>query len=376
MKPTLFPPSWAALGAALMLSACSERPATAPIVKPVFVSTVVPSTASQSRSFNAIVRARVESELSFRTGGKVTQRSVEVGDVVREGQVLARLDPADYALAVQAAADQVQAARVDAQQSASDEARFRRLVADGSVGAADLERQKARSDAAAARLEQAQRQLALAQNRRGYTDLTAPFSGVVTSLRVETGQVVAEGQSVLSLARAGDKEVVVDLPEDWVGRARQVEAKGSPWSDPSISMRLALRELSPQASPQGRTFRAKYMAKADARASLAELPLGSTVQLSLSLPNSGLDSVTLPASALLKGSGNPGVWALNAEGNRVVFRPVKVLGFDEASVRVTGLTLGTRVVSVGAQKLDEAVTVRAVDRAPEATSGTAPKGRS
>lgn len=376
MKPIPFLPSWVALGAALMLSACSERPAPPPTVKPVFVSTAVPSAGSQSRAFTAVVRARVESELSFRTGGKVVQRSVEVGDTVREGQVLARLDPADYALAVQAAADQVQAARVDAQQAASDEARFRRLTADGSVGTADLERQKARSDAAAARLEQAQRQLALASNRQGYAALIAPFAGVVTSLRLEPGQVVAEGQAVVSLALASERDVVVDLPEDWVGRVRQLEANGSPWSDPSTSIRLALRELAPQASAQGRTYRAKFKAKVESRASLAELPLGSTVQLTLSAPGAGPESVTLPASALLKGSGNPGVWVLNPQGNGLAFRPVRVLSFNETSVRVSGLDAGNRVVSVGAQKLDAGMTVRAIERAPEVMPTSAPKGRS
>ena len=143
--------------ASLLLTACSEPPAPAAIVKPVFVTTVTPANSAQSRSFTSAVRARVETELGFRTGGKVVERLVEVGGSVKAGQVLARLDPADYQLAVKAAADQVQAASVDAQQAASDEARLRRLLADGSVGAADHERQKARADAAAARLDQANR---------------------------------------------------------------------------------------------------------------------------------------------------------------------------------------------------------------------------
>jgi len=154
----------------------------------------------------------------------VVDRLIEIGDTVKAGQVLARLDPADYQLAVSAATDQVQAASVDAQQAASDEARLRRLLADGSVGAADHERQKARADAAAARLDQARRQLDLARNREGYATLVAPYAGVVTALRFERGQVVAEGQPVLSLARDGEREIVADLPEEWVGRARTLAA--------------------------------------------------------------------------------------------------------------------------------------------------------
>ncbi len=362
--PTL--PLTSLAAASLLMTGCSAPPAPAAVVKPVFVTTVAPAASTQTRSFTSAVRARVESELAFRTGGKVVERLVEVGDRVQAGQVLARLDPADYQLAVQAAADQVQAAGVDAQQAASDEARLRRLLADGSVGAADHERQKARADAAAARWDQARRQLALARNREAYAALVAPYAGVVTALRFERGQVVPEGQPVLSLAREGDHEVVVDLPEDWVGRARSLGATAAPWQDPQAKVRLTLRELSPQASAQGRTYRARYAATAESRARVAALPLGSTMQLSLSAPPAGPATVSLPVSALVKGSGPAGVWTLNAQGSGLVFTPVQVVLQDDATVQVTGLAAGSRVVSVGAQKLDARLAVRPIERAPDA----------
>jgi RND family efflux transporter MFP subunit len=359
--------------ASLLLTACSEPPVPPAVVKPVFVTTVTPATSAQIRSFTSVVRARVETELGFRTGGKVVERLVEVGDSVKAGQVLARLDPADYQLAVKAAADQVEAASVDAQQAASDEARFRRLLADGSVGTADHERQKARADAAAARLNQANRQLELARNREAYATLVAPYAGVVTALRFERGQVVAEGQPVLSLARDGEREIVAELPEDWVGRARSLVATAAPWNDPRSQVRLVLRELSPQASAQGRTYRARYSAAAESRAPVAALPLGSTMQLTLSGPQAGPATAVLPVSALLKGSGSAGVWTLNDKGSGLVFTPVQVVSIDDATVHVTGLAVGSRVVSVGAQKLDAGTAVRAIERAPEAAPATVAK---
>jgi len=354
--------------ASLLLAGCTEPPAPPAIVKPVFVTTVTQTASAQTRTFTSVVRARVESDVAFRTGGKVVERLVEVGHSVKAGQVLARLDPADYQLAVKAASDQVQAATVDAQQAASDEARFRRLLADGSVGAADHERQKARSDTAAARLDQARRQLELARNREGYAALVAPYAGVVTAIRFELGQVVPEGQPVVSLAREGDNEVVVDLPEDWVGRARSLTATAAPWTDPKTKLRLVLRELSPQASVPGRTYRARYAAALESRAQVSALPLGSTVRLTLSAPQAGSATVSLPVSALVKGSGPEGVWALTAKGSGLVFTPVKVVSIDDATVHVTGLTMGSRVVSVGAQKLDAGTTVRAIERAPDAVT--------
>ncbi|MFG6441048.1 efflux RND transporter periplasmic adaptor subunit [Roseateles sp. LKC17W] len=372
--PTL--PLSSIAAASLLLTACGQPPAPAAAVKPVFVTTVTPANAAQTRSFTSVVRARVETELGFRTGGKVVERLVEVGDSVKAGQVLARLDPADYQLAVKAAADQVQAASVDAQQAASDEARFRRLMADGSVGTADHERQKARADAAVARLDQANRQLDLARNREGYAALVAPYAGVVTALRFERGQVVSEGQPVLSLARDGEREVVAELPEDWVGRARSLAATAAPWNDPTSPVRLVLRELSPQASAQGRTYRARYSAAPDSREPVAALPLGSTMQLTLSALHAGPATAVLPVSALVKGSGPVGVWTVNAKGSGLVFTPVQVVANDDATVRVTGLAAGSKVVSVGAQKLDAGMVVRAVERAPDAAAATAAKSSS
>ena len=377
MNNRLFFPavSLLALAAAgVLLTACSEPPAPIAVVKPVFVTTVTEAVSSQTRSFTSVVRARVETDLGFRAGGKVVDRLVEVGDAVKAGQALARLDPADHQLAVRAAADQVQAASVDAQQAASDEARLRRLLADGSVGSADHERQKARADAAAARLEQARRQLDLARNREGYTTLVAPYAGVITALRFERGQVVAEGQPVLSLARDGEREIVADLPEEWVGRVRTLAASATQWHDTTSSLRLVLRELSPVASAPGRTFRVRYAAAPESRAQVTALPLGSTMQLNLSDQSSaGPAAAVLPVSALVKASGPAGVWLLNDKGSGLVFAPVQVVSIDDASVRVTGLTVGSRVVSVGAQKLDAGTAVRAIERAPEASPTAAAK---
>ena len=366
----------AVAAASALLVGCSEPPAPVAVVKPVFVTTVTQATSEQTRAFTSVVRARVETDLGFRTGGKVVERLVEVGDVVKAGQALARLDPADYRLAVSAAADQVRAASVDAQQAASDEARLRRLLADGSVGSADHERQKARADAAAARLDQVHRQLDLARNREGYATLAAPYAGVVTALRFERGQVVTEGQSVMSLARDGEREIVADLPEEWVRQARTLAATATPWHDAKSPLRLVLRELSPLASAQGRTFRVRYAAAAESRTQVAALPLGSTMQLRLSAPSAGPAATVLPVTALVKASGSAGVWVVNAKGSGLAFKPVQVVAIDDASVQVTGLDTGSRVVSVGAQKLDAGMRVRAIERAPEANAAAIAKSSS
>jgi RND family efflux transporter MFP subunit len=328
----------------------------------VFTTTVGQEAGAQARTFTAVVRARVETDIGFRAAGKVVERLVDVGDKVQSGQAMARLDTADYKLALQAALDQAQAAAIDAGQSAADEARFRRLLADGSVSVADHERQKARADAAAARLEQAHRQVELTRNRESYATLVAPYAGVVTALRVEHGQVVAEGQPVVYLAREGEREVVADLPEDLFSVVRQLSARALPWGDSKSPVQLQVREVSPVANPQGRTYRVRYAAAPGSQAQMATMPLGSTIQLMLSAARPASPAIALPVTALIKASGTPGVWTLGPSGSNVVFAPVQVVAHDEAHVYLTGLEPGSRVVTVGAQKLDAKTPVRPIER--------------
>jgi RND family efflux transporter MFP subunit len=367
--------SAAALGTVLTLAGCARPAAVAARPTAVYVTTVGSEASAEERLFTATVRARIETELGFRSAGKVMQRLVEVGDKVVAGQVLARLDAADHTLAANAAADQLRAAGVEAEQAASDEGRFRRLLADGSISAADHERQKARAEAASARVDLARRQLELAHNRASYATLKAPYAGVVTSMRLEAGQLVNEGQPVLTLARDGEREVVADLPETLSAQARSFKARVLHWNGSAHALEVQLRELSPEAAPHGRTYRAKYAAAAaPAARGLAQLPLGSSVQLALARPIATRTS--LPPAALVKTSGAAGVWAVDKAGSGLRFVPVQVLRHDADAVEVRALPAGLRVVSVGAHKLDAAMTVRPVERAPiEADEQTAARSQ-
>ncbi|AFV98498.1 MULTISPECIES: efflux RND transporter periplasmic adaptor subunit [unclassified Sulfuricurvum] len=347
---------------AITLGGCSKPKAEheAPPT-PVYVSTIHQAGGMEERWLTATVSARFESDLSFRTGGKVVKRLVNVGDRVIRGQPLAELDGVDYELATGIANAQYKAAVIDADQAGSDEGRFGRLAGDGAMGVADAERQKSRADAAKTRVEQARQQLELAKNRHSYATLIAPYDGVVTLLRMEVGQVVAEGQSVVSLAKEGEREVVVDLPEDMVSKAKHYKATAQSWSDPKTSVSLHLRELSPIASVQGRTYRARYEPMSESKATMDRMALGSTAQLQLSLPSSD-EGVNVPLSALVKTNDTPGVWVINGTGNTLSFVKVNVLNHGTDSVRVRGLNEGVRIVTVGAQKLDGAMKIRPIER--------------
>jgi RND family efflux transporter MFP subunit len=350
-----------ALALSFTLSGCSQPHTPRPQASPVLVTTVRNQTGESERSFSATLRPRYETDIGFRTGGKIVERLVEVGQRVAAGQQLARLDAADHVLAAAAAGDLVRAAKVDADQSASDAARLARLLADGSVGAADHERQKARADAAAARHEQATRQLELARNRVGYATLVAPYAGVITALKMEAGQVVAEGQPVASLARTNELEVVADLPEHLVQEAKTDTASAELWERPGTRLALALRELSPVATAAARTFRARYSIVEAGAVQPDALHIGMTAQLMLGRRDARPAAV-LPATALLKTGGPPGVWVVDPATGSLARRQVEVLAYTPEAVVVTGLADGLKVVSVGTQKLVASMKVVPVDR--------------
>lgn len=347
--------------ASLALIACSQNEVQAPAAHTVYVTPVRNTPGESARVVTGVLRPRIESELAFRAGGKVVTRHVEVGQAVRAGEILAQVSATDYELALGAAKDQLRAAQVDATQAASDAERFKRLAADGSVGSADLERQQARSDAAAARWEQAQRQRDLAENRLAYATLRAPFDGVVTALRLESGQVVGEGVPVLTLARAGELEAVADIPESLAPTLSRYIATATSWDDPTMRLRLRLRELAPSATAPTRTFRARFSITPESGSLPRPLRMGSTVELSLVRPDPSA-AAELPITALLKTDQALSVWIADEKTGTLSRQAVKLVAQTADVVRLSGLPEGAWVVTVGAHKLDAGMKVLPVRR--------------
>jgi len=362
------------LAAVVSLVACGDD--TQPPTKPpsVLVTTAKNVSSEYERTFTAVVHARHESDQGFRIGGKVVARMVDVGQIVAAGQSLARLDTTDYELAVRAAEDQLRVARVDAEQTASDEARLRRLLVSHTVSVADHERQKALADAATARQAQALRQLDLARNRVKYATLTAEFDGVITSIRFEVGQVVAEGVPIITVAKPTELEVVADLPEEMVGDVDSMAASATFWNGQNRSIPLRLRELSPVASAQTRTYRARFTVVDTSSAIRQTLHLGMTAELHLVQQESEFAAV-LPATAIWKTNGKAMIWQVTSSGNKLVAQPVEVVRYTDEAVLVRGLSDGTRVVSVGVQKLTSEMNVVSIERSASGMNLEMPAAR-
>ena len=347
----------AALAMLIALAGCEAQTAPAPKAeRPVQVQEVSFDSETMSRDFVGVVRARYESDLSFRVAGKMIARGVNVGDHVRIGDVIAELDPQDLQLEVQSAEAEFAAATSNLDQAAVDLGRYAQLKQRGFASNADYDRKKVANDEAEARMERARRVLDLARNQLAYAKLEADADGVITAALAEPGQVVAVGQGVVRLARDGAKEALVALPENWLGEARQSTARVRLWTDSDKSFAAHLRELSPQADAATRTYAARFDIE-DADDSVA---FGMTTTVTLSRA-SDEPAARLPLSAVLNRGKGPSVFLVDAS-DKLELRPVTVLSFTEdAAVVTSGISTGDRIVTLGVQKLEAGARVRVVE---------------
>ncbi len=343
---------------ALLLGACSRPEVPQEPVRAVKLMTVSRAAVQSQSGYAGEIRARTESRLGFRVGGKLVQRPVEVGQRVVAGQLLAQLDAQDLALAAQAAQAQIVAAQTQRDLAAADLKRFSDLKAQGFVSGAEIERRQATLDAAEAALRQARAQGAVQGNQAGYARLVADGPGVVLSVEAEVGQVVAAGAPVVRLARDGARDAVIAVPEDRVallkvGHTAQVR----PWtSGPASSEPLAaqVREIAASADPLTRTFQVKLGLPADAR-----VALGATVSVVFADETSAAPTapapVRLPTSALIQASGggkDSAVWVFDPASSRVNMRTVVVSGADgNEMLVVSGLKDGEEIVAAGVHVL-------------------------
>ena len=351
---------------AIMLSACSQNEPTKEALRPVRTITIQYGSATETNRYAGTVRARREVDQSFRVGGKVEERLIEVGQTVREGEVLAVLDDTDYRLAEEAARQQLIAAKAKAEQAETDQKRLQALKSDGSVSVSDDEHAQSGALMSQASAEAETRQLELARNRLKYTVLHASQSGVITAVRFEVGQVVAEGQAVVSIANESEPEVVVDVPEDNLVSFKTAHFRASLASAPGEIFEVALRELAPQAAQQTRTYRARLRPVI-----VRELPLGATASLIVEHPLADVSTAAIPASAITQSNGQPAVWVVhrvNTEpGETVELTRVAVHGYRSDQVLISGPAGGELVVTAGVQKMAPGLHVALTGSTPNAT---------
>ncbi len=354
-----------ALGGALLLAGCyADATPVAPKPRAVHVEPVRVESLGEHHAYTGVVRARFETPMAFRVAGKLATRAVDVGALVQKGQVLATLDATDYNHGLTAASADVKAAETEVVRARGDVERAKYLFERGHVAQAQVDRFEATYRTAVERLAAAESQRAIAANRVEYTTLLADADGVVTEVAAERGQVVAEGRPVFSIARMGEKEAVVAIPENRIGDLAQMQARVSFWSQPGKSFAAELRELSPQADPATRTYVARFR--------LLEMPeradLGMTATIELSKPAAEA-RIRVAVSAIWYRGNAAQVWRAQESG-KLEAVPVTVHELGQESALVSGaLADGDTIVTLGVHRLDE-FDAGAVRQPREARGGT------
>lgn len=346
----------AAAAAFFLVSETTERKAEAAdprTVAPLARVAEAKKTGTAERSFTGTVASRVQSNLGFRVPGKIAQRMVDVGQQVRQGQALMRIDETDLQLALTAKRNTVIAARAVLIQVQADEKRYAALVKNGLAATPQrYEQAKAALDTATAQLAAAEADAKVAENAATYAVLLADSDGTVVDTLGDPGQVVAAGQTVVQLAQAGPREAVVWLPETLrpdIGS----QAEASVYGADGISGKARLRQISDAADPQTRTYEARYVLEGAA----ASAPLGSTVTIKI-LDAYRQSEVAVPVGAILDDGNRTGVWVVNAATSTVKFNPVEIKRIGEETAFVTGIGIGEKVVALGAHLLENGAVVR------------------
>jgi RND family efflux transporter MFP subunit len=350
-----------ALAACASLSGCqrTEEEVGEPEARPVRSITIERQDAGDVVVLSGRVAAEDETAVAFRIPGRMIERPVNVGDQVRKGQVLARLEQMNERNQLLAAQAGLNAARAELVRARDALQRQQSLIGEGFTTRANLDTALATFRAAESQVKSAEAQVQMAQDLVGFTVLTAEFDGAVTARGAEPGEVVQGGQMILRIARAGGTDAVFEVPPQVLRAAsRDTPVDVNLTEDPRISATGRVREVSPQANPITGTF--------TVRVGLANPPrgmlLGSVVSGRVKL--AGEQQVVIPSAALMTAEGSPAIWVVDRATSTVALRNISILRHEPGTVVVgEGLAPGETVVVAGVQALRPGQKVRLLDEA-------------
>lgn len=332
-----------------LLAGCqpAEEP-MAPEIRPVRFTTIETSTSSNVVTLTGRVQAQTEINQSFRIDGRLIERTVEIGDNVKKGQLIARVDPENEESGVQAAQAQLLAAQARLIEARSNQQRMRELIAENAVSKALFEQAEAMLSVAESQVKASESQLALAKNRLSYTRLISNVNGVVTARGAEPGEVVSAGRMIVQVAEENARDAVFDVPASVKDNAtRDSEISITLSSDPRITAIGRVREVAPRADPVTGTFNVRVQLIDPP----VEMRLGTIV--SGQMRTASMTGIELPASALARSTdGQNAVWVIDPQSHTVALRTVEVSAFGRDNIQIAkGVNTGEMVVTAGVQTL-------------------------
>jgi len=342
----------ASLSLALLLTSGAAPPPSD--IRPVRTIVVTPQAEGESVSLTGHIRARTEENLAFRIDGRMITRKVDVGAVVKLGDLVAELDPQPRQDALRSAQAALAAALASLHEATNNLERQRTLVGQGWTTRVQYDATEKAFLSAKAEVDSNAAQVHTAEDQLGYTKLLADSDGAVSATGAEAGEVVRAGQMVVTVAHGDGADAVFDVPASLF---RQVSPDAlisiALTDDPTVHTVGQVRETAPQADPVTRSYRVKV--------GLAEWPpamrLGATVTGQTRMVPPG--GVELPATALTMVDNKPAVWVVDRTTQLVSLRPVELQRQDSSSIVVMrGLEAGEVVVTAGVHALRPGQKVR------------------
>ena len=342
----------------LTLSGCGNEVAEKPLPPIVKIVKVNQADNFQNDIYAGNVRGRYETNLAFQTGGKILNRTVEEGDFVRAGEILMELDPKDAVQQLNASNAQVDSAKAQLNLAKSNLERYTQLFNENAIAAAMLDQYRTNYENALAAYNAAVAQAAQLSNNLSYTQLAANSDGVISKINAEIGQVVAAGQTVLTLTQTGDLEVEINVPENKLSEIQiGKRAEISFWANDE-KVDGAVREIAPVADSISRTYKVRISIP-----NLREgIYLGMTASAEFTSTNKNSGGYILPLSAIYQTGKNSQVWIVTAE-NKIALKNVTVKNFSGNEVVVNGISPNDKIVAAGVHKLREGQEVRILEAA-------------
>ncbi|MBV8210384.1 MAG: efflux RND transporter periplasmic adaptor subunit [Burkholderiaceae bacterium] len=342
--------------AALALGACAKKQAAVAPPAVVLAEPVHATSAEdgEARRYPVEVAARYSNPMSFRVPGKIVERTVRLGDTVRKGQVVARLDPVDALKQEATAQAALEAAEhrllFATQQLDRDTAQSAKNL----ISTTQLEQTQDAFVSAKAAREQAADQLAIAHDNVRYQTLVADHDGVITSENADTGQVVAAAQAVFGLAWAGDVDAILDAAANDIGAIAVGQSATVTLSAlPRERLAAKVREISASADPQSRSYRVKLSLLHPVTAVRLGMT-GEAVVLARSQAGAELDPITVSSGSIFHRGKDPAVWVVRPQDSTLELRPVTIARYGDRDVVITaGLKDGEVVLSAGAHTVYE-----------------------
>jgi RND family efflux transporter MFP subunit len=331
----------------LLLTACGEKTEKQVLV-PRPVRTITAPAASWHGEFmqTGEIHPHDELPLGFRQDGRLLARLVDVGDRVKAGQLLATQESSVQQNQLSSARSSLESSLAAEHLAALNLQRMKQLMPSGAIARVQFDTAQSEWLSAVSRRKSSEAELKTAQEYLDWAQLKAPAAGIITQINAQPGQVLSAGQTVLTLAAGDTLDAIINVASPQRFEQHHGDFNVSLVSDPSVHARGILRDISPQADPQTRTWRVRIQLINPPQG----MALGASVQVRL--PDSGPALISLPASSLARINGEPAVFVVDQATHQLVLRPIKLGGYTANTILVSGgITPGDAVVTAGVSKL-------------------------